>query len=324
LRAALSHRDELRTLAHSGSVQSNRPRHRVSEVETSVGFVASPVGVRHAGCDRDRVDNRITGWSDERNRPKYGTDFLCVSYDTRRELCNDNSSHFNATCRLGRLKRTREEDVENAMYLARQRGRDTSSAGWCHATGGQQFVSDGRLLDMRSTRGVLTLGGAVAAPIHGRHLSCSSSVDGIEALKVVLADGSLMERDRRRNRELFSLTFGDYEVFLASLPRQHFGSSRDKQCSESSGWSAWKTSLAACKGASTTTISRAMFSFPRRPRIQVFCRAACSPVFGRSIRQRQSRTTRFVVRRRIGADRYALRTKIDCELSRIWRAEPCG
>jgi hypothetical protein len=142
--------------------------------------------------------------------PKYRTDFLCVSWDTRRALCNDNSSHFKTTCKLGRLKRTRDEDVENAKHLARQRGQDASSAGWRRATGGQQFASDGRLLDVRSTHGVLTLGGAVAAHIHGRGLSCSSLLDDIEALEVVLADGTLVDRDRHRNRELFSLTVGGY------------------------------------------------------------------------------------------------------------------
>jgi FAD/FMN-containing dehydrogenase len=45
----------------------------------------------------------------------------------------------------------------------------------------------------------LSLGGAVAANIHGRGLTYAPFVGDIEAIEVVLADGSVVECDRHRN-----------------------------------------------------------------------------------------------------------------------------
>src|SRR5687768_1372452 len=73
----------------------------------------------------------------------------------------------------------------------------------------------------------LTLGGAVAANIHGRGLTYQPFVGDIEALEVVLADGSVVECDRNRNRDLFSRVVGGYGLFgvvtsvkLRLVPRQ--------------------------------------------------------------------------------------------------------
>ncbi|MET0534913.1 MAG: FAD-binding oxidoreductase [Steroidobacter sp.] len=73
----------------------------------------------------------------------------------------------------------------------------------------------------------LTLGGAVAANIHGRGLTYTPFVGDIESLEVVLADGSVVECDRSRNSELFRLIVGGYGLFgvvtsvrLRLVPRQ--------------------------------------------------------------------------------------------------------
>jgi FAD/FMN-containing dehydrogenase len=73
----------------------------------------------------------------------------------------------------------------------------------------------------------LTLGGAVSANIHGRGLSYPPFVDDIEALEVVLADGSLVRCDRNSHRELFLRVIGGYGLFgvvtsvwLRLVPRQ--------------------------------------------------------------------------------------------------------
>lgn len=73
----------------------------------------------------------------------------------------------------------------------------------------------------------LTLGGAVAANIHGRGLTYKPFVGDIEALEVVLADGSVVECDRHRNADLFRLIVGGYGLFgvvtavkLRLVPRQ--------------------------------------------------------------------------------------------------------
>lgn len=73
----------------------------------------------------------------------------------------------------------------------------------------------------------LTLGGAVAANIHGRGLAYAPFVSDIEAIEVVLADGSVVECDRQRNYDLFRLVVGGYGLFgvvtsvkLRLVPRQ--------------------------------------------------------------------------------------------------------
>jgi FAD/FMN-containing dehydrogenase len=73
----------------------------------------------------------------------------------------------------------------------------------------------------------LTLGGAVAANIHGRGLSYAPFVKDIEAIEVVLADGQVIECDRERNYELFRRVVGGYGLFgvvcsvkLRLVPRQ--------------------------------------------------------------------------------------------------------
>lgn len=73
----------------------------------------------------------------------------------------------------------------------------------------------------------LTLGGAVAANIHGRGLSYAPFVADVEAFEVVLADGSVVHCDRARNHELFRRVVGGYGLFgvvtsvqLRLVPRQ--------------------------------------------------------------------------------------------------------
>ncbi|MDY6947884.1 MAG: FAD-binding oxidoreductase, partial [Pseudomonadota bacterium] len=73
----------------------------------------------------------------------------------------------------------------------------------------------------------LTLGGAVAANIHGRGLTYAPFVKDIESIETVLADGSVVECNRGRHRELFHCIVGGYGLFgavtsvkLRLVPRQ--------------------------------------------------------------------------------------------------------
>ncbi|HEY5806595.1 MAG TPA: FAD-binding oxidoreductase [Povalibacter sp.] len=59
----------------------------------------------------------------------------------------------------------------------------------------------------------LSIGGAVAANIHGRGLNLAPFVDDLEALEVVLADGSLVRCDRNARADLFRLVVGGYGLF---------------------------------------------------------------------------------------------------------------
>ena len=59
----------------------------------------------------------------------------------------------------------------------------------------------------------LTLGGAVAANIHGRGLRYAPFVDDIESLQVVLASGEVVECNRNERPELFRCVVGGYGLF---------------------------------------------------------------------------------------------------------------
>jgi len=174
--------------------------------------------------------------------------------------CNDRHSHLNRTTMAGRFVPRSTDDVVHAVQHIRERGELLSIAGSCHAMGGQQFLSNGWLLDTRALDGILeldaeralirvqagitwpdlirqyvarqhdrdclwgirqkqtgadrlTLGGAVAANIHGRGLRFAPFVDDIESLQVVLASGEVVECNRTANAELFRCVVGGYGLF---------------------------------------------------------------------------------------------------------------
>ncbi|HRK34522.1 MAG TPA: FAD-binding oxidoreductase [Candidatus Hydrogenedentes bacterium] len=59
----------------------------------------------------------------------------------------------------------------------------------------------------------LTIGGAVAANIHGRGLRMKPFVDDIEALSIVDSDGQVKRCSRTQHRELFACVVGGYGLF---------------------------------------------------------------------------------------------------------------
>jgi len=61
----------------------------------------------------------------------------------------------------------------------------------------------------------LTLGGAVAANVHGRGLTMAPLVGDVESLQIVDAEGELRTASRRENAELFRLAVGGYGLFGA-------------------------------------------------------------------------------------------------------------
>jgi len=59
----------------------------------------------------------------------------------------------------------------------------------------------------------LTIGGAIAANIHGRGLTYPPFSTDVEWLQLLLADGQLVTCSREQNAELFSLVVGGYGLF---------------------------------------------------------------------------------------------------------------
>ena len=173
---------------------------------------------------------------------------------------NDTHSALNHTPVTRVLEPRRVDDVVDAVAAASQRGEHLSIAGARHAMGGQQFLRDDTLLDMRQLRHVrwfdrgrallsveagitwpdvirgylsmqrgaspafgirqkqtgadrLTLGGAVAANIHGRGLAAQPFVADIEELEVVTPAGDVVRCSRAERPELFRHVVGGYGLF---------------------------------------------------------------------------------------------------------------
>jgi FAD/FMN-containing dehydrogenase len=165
-------------------------------------------------------------------------------------------------------------DVFDALAQAERRRLSMAIAGGRHAMGGQQFLENGCVLDMRGLNRVLdfdrerglvtvqagatwpdlmrayfglqagavdkwglrqkqsgadslTVGGAIAANIHGRGLAFPPFSADVESLQVLTAEGELVFCSRRQEPELFSLVVGGYGLFgivvaatLRLVPRQ--------------------------------------------------------------------------------------------------------
>lgn len=169
---------------------------------------------------------------------------------------NDVHSRLNPT-RVAEVRAV--GSLEELRQAVREgRGAGLAIAGGRHAMGGQQFLTDGVLLDLRpldqvfgfdEERGLLrvgagaqwpaiiaairersarwgirqkqtgaddlTLGGSVAANVHGRGLGMGPIVEDVESLRLVDPDGNLLECSRRRHPELFGLVIGGYGLFGA-------------------------------------------------------------------------------------------------------------
>jgi len=175
-------------------------------------------------------------------------------------LVNDLHSQLNST-RVQRIVEPESIDaVRSALKLARSDKRAVCIAGGRHAMGGQQFATDGVLIDIRKLNKVLafdterglievesgmqwpqllghlaaarsaggrqwafnqkqtgadrlTMGGCLAANIHGRGLALPPFVSDVESFKLIDARGELRVCSRSENAELFRLAIGGYGLF---------------------------------------------------------------------------------------------------------------
>lgn len=206
------------------------------------------------------------------------TPFAIATPDTTRnstvETVNDRHSALNATRIARRFSPRTTGEVAEIVALARRAGQPLAIAGGRHAMGGQQFLQDGWLLDLRELRRLrqldddrgrltaeagimwpdllrgyiarhdgsrprwgirqkqtgadrLTLGGAVAANIHGRVLTGAPFVQDIESLELVDAESNILRCSRTEHPALFRHVVGGYGLFgvvtaveLRLVPRQ--------------------------------------------------------------------------------------------------------
>ena len=174
-------------------------------------------------------------------------------------LVNDLHSRLNPTRVRRVVRPRSAVELPGIVAAAREEGLPICVAGGWHAMGGQQFASDATLLDLRGMnrilgldreRGIvdveagvqwpqlvaydarpwgiaqkqtgadrLTLGGALAANIHGRGLRMRPFVGDIESFTLIDEGGNAVECSRTQNAERFALAVGGYGLFgvVASL-----------------------------------------------------------------------------------------------------------
>ena len=182
------------------------------------------------------------------------------SRHTRGLQLNDVHSKLNATTVRESVNVGNAGDVIAALDYARQLNLPTAVCAGRHAMGGQQFATDGIVLDMNGMDRVLnfdatsgqieveagiqwpkllqsylslqdgasrqwgirqkqtgadrlSIGGAVAANIHGRVLSSKPIVEDIVSLRIIDASGCLLNCSRTENPQLFRLVVGGYGLF---------------------------------------------------------------------------------------------------------------
>lgn len=189
-------------------------------------------------------------------------------------VVNDVHAKLNSTLMQRCLQPTTIAAVITAVQQANDRSAPVIVAGGRHAMGGQQFVTDGILLDLsrlnqvvhfyavlgqvRVQAGIqwpdlmrklhvmqhgrakqwgirqkqtgadrLSVGGAIAANIHGRGLDMAPFIADVVSFELVDCRGQLQHCSRQHNAELFRLVVGGYGLFgivviatLQLVPRQ--------------------------------------------------------------------------------------------------------
>jgi FAD/FMN-containing dehydrogenase len=175
-------------------------------------------------------------------------------------IVNDVHSQLNQTRVRSIIRPDSIEALQAIVKKARARRQAISVAGGRHAMGGQQFGTNGVLLDMSRMNHVLrfdlerheveveagiqwpelinylieaqrgdahqlgiiqkqtgadrlSIGGALAANIHGRGLSLKPIIGDVESFVLVDMEGNALKCSRSENAELFRLAIGGYGLF---------------------------------------------------------------------------------------------------------------
>jgi FAD/FMN-containing dehydrogenase len=165
-----------------------------------------------------------------------------------------------------------ETDVAAALAYAKAAGLTISPAGVRHSMGGQAFRRGGVILDMRGlnrielhperstivvgagatwhdiqkaihprfavkamqSTDIFTVGGSISVNAHGMDHRAGAIMDSIRSLRLMLADGRVMNASRDENPELFRLVVGGYGLFgiilsaeLEVVPNDVYSSQRE-------------------------------------------------------------------------------------------------
>ncbi len=175
-------------------------------------------------------------------------------------LVNDVHSELNETLVSKLVMINKIEDISSAIKQAKQKNMSVAVCGGRHAMGGQQFATNGYLLDMKNYNRIqhfdnekgqitfdagiqwpelirgyhliqkesgikwgiaqkqtgadrLSIGGAIAANIHGRGLNMAPFCQDIVSFSLVDADGDIHFCSPKKNTALFRRVIGGYGLF---------------------------------------------------------------------------------------------------------------
>jgi FAD/FMN-containing dehydrogenase len=151
----------------------------------------------------------------------------------------------------GIVKVTSADDIKNALQFARENKLKVSMAGVRHSMGGQAFFKNNLVLNMKGfnqirlneaektitvqsgatwhdiqaflhpkyavkamqSTDIFTVGGSISVNAHGMDHLAGSVGSSIRAMRVMLADGGIVDLSRDENPELFNLVVGGYGLF---------------------------------------------------------------------------------------------------------------
>ncbi len=163
----------------------------------------------------------------------------------------NDASCLDRTVVFGIVQITSVEDVKNALDFARENKLKVSMAGVRHSMGGQAFYRNALVLDMTKfnqmtlneadkvlnvqsgatwhdiqsglhpryavkamqSTDIFTVGGSISVNAHGMDHLAGSVGGTIRSMRVMLADGSIVNLSREESPELFNLVIGGYGLF---------------------------------------------------------------------------------------------------------------
>lgn len=185
-------------------------------------------------------------------------DSYLMSFTQKGGVIND-ASCLNKTAIHGIVKITHEEDVRRALSYARKNDLKVTSAGERHSMGGQSFVKDGLVLDMRAmseitldtekhivtvgsgatwaaiqqfldVRGlsvkamqsinIFTVGGTLSVNAHGIAHNPGQVASTVKSFRIMTANGEIKTASPTQNAELFRHALGGYGLFGVILDAQ--------------------------------------------------------------------------------------------------------
>ncbi len=173
-----------------------------------------------------------------------------LKWAQRGGIIND-ASCLSRTAIKGVVRVAGEADVAETLAYARKMNLGVSASGQKHSMGGQAFASGNVVLDMRGldriqldeaarivrvgagatwhdiqlaihprfavkamqSTDIFTVGGSISVNAHGMDHRAGALMESVRALKVMLADGTVITASRDENVELFRHVIGGYGLF---------------------------------------------------------------------------------------------------------------